>query len=263
MSVESNAVKTTAKTAIKDRYLRLVASSVLIIFAWILCYNLSALSVAIIGSFGAVSLFVLMLIFLILPLGLGLLRVIWRALFEAEDNLISVFYWFGEKSLYLRALKLIWLFFIRAVIWLLLLNIPSLILGFLSHGFIFELLNRSAPVWTANFGYFSVILRNVSFVLVFFFMLKFYMAPLLMIADENMDVNEAMYISAIISKKSAVDFIGLAVSCFLWIIASMFVLPLPFTLPYLLSFYGVHTRFAVTEYNLHISETATRLEGFI
>ena len=263
MSVGSNAVKSTAKTALKGNYLSMVVSSLILAFSWILCLNLAFLLMPVVGEIGTFIIGVLMLLFLLLPMVLGLLRSVWRLLFGVRDNPLSVFYWFSEKSQYLRSLKLIFQISMRIIIWLVVLNLPSLLLFFFSRSYFFEMIGAEVPVWTANFGYFSIILRNVSFVIVFFVMLKYYMAPILVIADENMDVNEAMYTSAVIAKKSSIDFIGLIVSSILWIIASFLLMPLPFTLPFLLSFYAVHTRFAIAEYNLHISEQRTRQEGFI
>lgn len=263
MSVGSNAVKATAKTALKEKYLSVVVSSLILIFSWILCLNCAALLMPIVGEITSLAIVVLMLLFLLLPMGLGLLRSVWRLLFGVKDNPLSVFYWFSDKKLYSRSLKLIFQISLRIIFWLMILNLPTLLLHFLSRSFFFEMIGAEVPAWTANFGFFSVILRNVSFVIVFFIMLKYYMAPILVIADENMDVNEAMYTSAVISKKSSIDFISLIFSSILWIIASFLLMPLPFTLPLLLSFYAVHTRFSITEYNLHINEQRTRLEGFI
>lgn len=263
MSVGSNAVKSTAKTALKENYLSTVASSLILIFSWIVCLNCAALLMPVVGEIGVFIIAVLMTVFLLLPMALGLLRSVWRLLFGVSDGPLSVFYWFSDIKLYSRALKLISQFGLRIILWLAILNLPSLLLFFLSHSFFFEMIGTEVPVWTANFGFFSVILRNVSFVIVFFVMLKYYMAPILVIADENMDVNEAMYTSAVIAKKSSIDFISLIASSILWIIATFLLMPLPFTLPVLLGFYAVHTRFSITEYNLHISKQRTRQEGFI
>lgn len=263
MSAGSNAVKSTAKTAIKENYLKLVVSSLILIFSWILCLNCAALLMSVVGKISTLIIVALMLLFLLLPMALGLLRSVWRLLFGVSDSPMSIFYWFAHRKLYSRSLKLIFQISMRTIFWLVILNLPSLLLYFLSRSYFFEMIGTEVPVWTANLVFFSVILRNVSFVIVFFIMLKYYMAPILVIADENMDVNEAMYTSAVISKKSSVDFIGLIVSSILWIIASFLLMPLPFTLPFLLGFYAVHTRFSIAEYNLHISEQRTRQEGFL
>ena len=83
-------------------------------------------------------------------------------------------------------------------------------------------------------------------------MLRFYIAPILFVADENMDVSETLHMSTVISRKSSLDFIYLISSFIGWILISVLVIPLIFTLPYILTSYAVHVRFAIAEYNKHI-----------
>ncbi len=263
MSVGSNIVKQTAKTALKGNYLRVFVACLILTFSLIVTANISGLLGIVVGDFiEAILLFILSTLFFY-PLALGVLRYVWRILFSVTDSPIAVFYWFSEKRLYFKALKLIFQFAFRIVFWLAVLNIPSLILYVLSKSFIFELFDTAPPLWTANLGYYSLLLRNLSFVLVFFIMLKFYMAPLLFVADDNMDVSEAMFNSSVIARKSSIDFIGLFFGSFGWILLSFLILPLPFTLPLLFSYYAVHIRFTVSEYNRHIENSKLADLGFV
>ncbi len=262
MSVASNVVKQTAKTALKGNFARVLAASMIFIFTWIISTNLVGILSIFAGKtvIGIIS--IIISIFITLPIGLGLLRYVWRMLFSACDNPISVFYWFSDKKLYIRAIKLILNIIARAAFWLLILNIPSILLYALSKSFIFELIGTATPLWTANLGFYPPLLKNISFVIVFFIMLKYYMAPMLFIADENMDVGEALYKSTVISRKSSYDFLGLLLSSLGWIALSLLVLPMPFTLPLLISYYAVHIRFTVAEYNQHIESTKFTEAGF-
>ena len=263
MSVGSNVVKITAKTALKGNYIKVAVASLVLILSWLLCINSTVLLQNIVGGFCSAVIFALIFVFLLAPLALGLLRYIWRILLGVADNPVAVFYWFSNKKLYIRSEKFVFQYVFRVLIWLAILNIPSILLYILSQSYTFELFNTSAPIWTANLGYYSIGLRNISFVLVFFLMLKFYMAPLLFVADDNIDINEAMYNSSVISRKSSIDFISLIASSIGWILLSFFCLPLPFTLPLLMTFYAVHIRFTVFEYNRHIEESKIEYEGFI
>ena len=262
MSVSSNAVKVTAKTALKCNFFNGMISSLILIFTFLLCSNIAGALSLVIGDIAAEILFFIMAVLLLFPIGLGVLRYIWRMLFSAKDSPLYTFYWFSSKELYLRALKFIAQLVVRIVFWIAVTNIPSILLFVLSKNYIFELFDSSMPIWTANLGYYSIVLRNISFVAVFFIMLKFYLAPVLFVADDNMDCNEALYISSVISRKTSLDFIGLIFSSIGWIALSVFILPLPFTLPLLLSYYAVHTRFSVAEYNRHIEERVNSV-GFI
>ncbi len=252
MSVGSNVVKLTAKTALKGNYLKVAVASTILVFSWLICVNSAGLLSFVAGNNFAVIVSFILLAFLVLPISLGVLRYVWRILNGVSDNPISVFYWFSEKELYFKAVKLILQFVFRIVFWFAVLNIPSVILFALSKSFLFEFFGTAPPLWTANLEYYSILLRNISFVLVFFIMLKFYLAPMLLVVDENIDISEAMYTSSVISRKSSIDFIGLIFTSLGWLFLSFFVLPLPFTLPLLFGFYTVHCRFAISEYNRHI-----------
>lgn len=263
MSVGSNVVKITAKNALKDNFLKASIACLILVFTWLICVNSAGLLSYAFGNAVAELFFVLLAIFLVLPVFLGVLRYIWRMLHSVTDNPVAVFYWFSEKALYVKAIRFILQYALRIALWFAILNIPSLLLFALSKSFIFDFVGTSTPLWTANLEYYSVLLRNISWVLVFFITLKFYLAPILLIADENMDINEAMYLSSVISRKSSIDFIGLIFSSAGWILLSVFVLPLIFTLPLLLGFYTVHGRFAVTEYNCHIKQSESDSTEFV
>jgi len=138
----------------------------------------------------------------------------------------------------------------------LLLNIPFFIVKALSHSFLYELIGLSVPFWAANLTSVTVILRLISNIALIFIMLKFYLAPMLFVADDNMESVEAVHMSSTISKKSYVDFIYLGFSFFGWILLSGLVIPMIFTLPYIALSYLIHSRFVISEYNTHIEQTS-------
>lgn len=254
MTIGTNVVKITAKTALKGNWIKTIAACMVLVFTVLICTNAAGLLSFVTGETAATVISILMAVFLTLPLALGVLRYIWRMLFSADDSPISVFYWFSSKELYIKAMKFIMLIVFRVVLWLAILNIPSLLLYILSKSYVFDFFDMSMPLWAANLSYYRVFLQNASVIAVFFILLKFYMAPLLFVADDNIDANEAIHMSTVISKKTAIDFIYLCFSFFGWILVSVFVMPLIFTLPYMLTSYAVHSRFAIAEYNRHINE---------
>lgn len=252
MSVSSAAVKETAKERLKNNYSKTFVASLVFIFAGLLIISVGSLLSDVTGDIIAIIFSACLTVFLIAPLGLGLLKYIWKINLCVADGPVAIFYWFSAKNLYVKSLKFILHYTFKLLIWLMILNIPSFLLFAFSKTFFFELFNIAPPVWTASLDYYSVILRNISFVGVFFIMLKYYMAPVLFIADENANALECMYNSSVISRKTSYDFISLIFNQAHIVLLTLLVLPMPFTLPYLLSYYVTHTRFAVEEYNLHI-----------
>ena len=140
----------------------------------------------------------------------------------------------------------------RALFFGIILFIPSFIVDLFSSSFIYDVLKMPTPLWTSNLYYLSLFLKTVATVILIFIMARYYMAPFLIAADEDMEVDEAIHMSDTISKRTMLDFIYLFFSFFGWILVSVLVFPLIFTMPYILISFGVHVRFAIAEYNKRI-----------
>lgn len=255
MSANSRVVKITAKATLKNRFVSSVFSALSLIFCcFIGVFSTSYISL-VVGDIVSTVLLLLYSFFLSVPLFFGVLRFFWRMLFSSNDNPVSVFYYFSEKTIYLKCLKLTLKLVLKAIIPAIILFIPVFGLWLVSKGSIFEMINVSIPLWTANLTYIFIFVRTLAIILLVIHMFKYYLAPLFFIADENMDLDEVMHMSTVISKKSSIDFSYLIFSFSGWIILSLLVIPLVFTLPYFFSAYTVHFRFAVAEYNKHVEET--------
>ncbi len=249
----SKIVKITAKTALSGNMLKAIIVSAVFLFCCFIC-NYSAGIFSYTGYYVFSDIiYILMSIFILTPLFLGLLRYIWRMLFSVYDNPVSVFYYLSEKAIYIKALKFIFNLIFKALPVGILLYFPNILLWFFSKDFFYQTFDLTMPLWVANINQLLVILNLVAGVILIFYMLKFYLAPILFVADEEMAVEETLHMSAVISRKSSLDFIYLATSFIGWILLSVLVIPLIFTLPYLLSSYAVHVRFAIAEYNKHIA----------
>lgn len=254
MSASSRAVKITAKTALKNNWV----SSIVVSTVTVLCYLaiqliLSVLSSAI-GNIASVAVFFVLLFFLFLPVGMGFLRFFWRMLFSVEDNPVSLFYYFSDSKLYLKTLKLFGSMALYAACAGFILYLPAIAVWLISQSFVYDLLGMPIPMWSANLNYVLTFFITTASAALIFMMLKFYLAPMLFVADDNIDYDEAIHMSKTISKKTALDFIFLGFSFFGWIVLCLFCIPTIFILPYIVTSYLVHSRFAVAEYNKHISE---------
>ena len=250
----SSVIKKASKATLKGRW----GVSIFVVSILLIVYFLCSYSAAIFSFFSGdvlANIFLFFLeIFIVYPTFLGALRYFWRMLHDNEDNPIAVFYFFSSKKLYFRSLSLIFNLAFKALLYGLLLNIPVFIVTALSHSVLYEMIGLSMPFWTANLTGVTFILKLISGIALIFVMLKFYLAPMLFVADENMESAEAVHMSSIISKKSSIDFIYLGFSFFGWILLSFLVLPIIFTLPYIAFSYLIHSRFVVSEYNEHITQ---------
>ncbi len=254
MSASSRVIKLTTKTALKKHWVSAIITSTIAVLIYFICKLISSVLSIVIGNVSAMVIFYSSLFFLILPIGLGLLRYFWRILFSVCDNPMSIFYYFSKKELYFKAIKLEFLILIRALGFAAILYLPAIAVWIVSNNFIYDALDLPIPMWSANLNYVLSLLRTTASAVLFFAMVKFYLAPMLFVADDDIDVDEALLMSKVISKKTALDFIFLAFSFIGWILLSFLYVPTIFILPYILTAYLVHSRFSVAEYNKHIQQ---------
>ncbi len=249
MTITSYAVRKTARTALKKNWLNAVIACVAGLFSFILCVYAGSFFAIPAGDTAGNVLQVILAFFLLLPLFLGILRFYWRSLFGVQDNPLIIFYYFTEKRLYLRALKLWGALALRALVIGVLLFLPSWIAQLFAGSVIYDYLHLSIPLWTSNLLYVAQILRAAASVVLLFVMLRYYLSPILLIADEEMQVTEALHLSVLESKTSSLEFLALIGSFIGWGLLSILIFPLVFTLPYFLTACCVHGRFVFARYN--------------
>lgn len=262
MAAGTKAVKTTAIITFKANAIHCIIAGLILVFSYFCCVLTSSLfSFANLIFLDFIFKYLLMFL-LIFPLTMGLLRFNWRIIFNVKDDCISVFYYFSNRKLYIKCLKLeihlIFKAFSRSFIFFL----PALFAKLFSQKFFYDFFNIRMPVWAGNLGPIFNGLLTFGFVILIFMMLKYYLAPMLIVADENIEIEEAFHMSDIISKKSVIDFIFLCGSFLLWYFASYLIFPLVFTLPYMILSYLYHCRFTVAEYNSDIKILNNRENNF-
>lgn len=249
MLAPSPVVKQTAKNALSQCFLTAIAVSCLLLFI----YCIGGLIASMVSIFadltGYIITLVLIAIFALSPLTLGVLYYFRRLIWEGRDSVLIIFKYFSSLDEYKRALHFTLLIFLRLVITALVTFSPCIVVWVLSNDVFYEALGMSLPIWASNlWALNSVIAIFSSFVLVFI-MLRFYLAPFIFVASDDIDSAEAVNMSSIISKRTGGDFFGLVLSFAGWIVISLFVAPLVFTVPYFAASYCVHCRFAITAYN--------------
>ncbi len=257
MVASSSIVKLTARTALKDKWLKSAA---------IICtYLFSAFSVGFVASI--LSLFVgtnvvasvvgLLALFFNLPLSLGLIRYFWLLLLGKEQNLSSLFYYFTSKALYKKAIGFTLLFWIRTLLYLYLFSIPSFIVMTLSNPAYYAELNATMPLWASSVSAVVAIFGIIAVVATFFTMAKFYIAPMLFVANDNLKVTEIFNLSKKVTKGNVIDFVYLIFSFFGWLVSNVLIAPLIFTGPYITCGYLVHCRFVIAQYNKSLDTAKT------
>ena len=261
MATSTKAIKAAAKDIIKKNAFETLIAGIIFLFTFLICYYTASVFLYMDSVLLSSLIFYLMLFFIIAPTFLGLVRFYWRTLFGVCDNPIAVFYYFSDKSEYLKCIKLFFTVIVRALPVCFALYLPYLLVWLLTQNFTYDILNITMPLWTASLSNVAIILHIIADITIKLYFLKYYIAPTLFVANEEMSIKEILNMSRILSYKSAVDFIFLIISFVLWIVLSIFILPLVFTLPYMLLAFNAHIRSAIGEYNEHIN-TLNATKGF-
>lgn len=249
MLAPSRVIKQTALTAIRGNWLKSIVVSSAVIFALFVCILVSDLIATITSQVFGIMLLVLLCFLLISPLFLSALNFWRRLLWGEDDNPVLIFSCFADIYEYRRSLEITAMIAVRLLANGALLLSPCLIVRIFASSRLYSIINVPMPVWAGSLIYVASFLGVLGGLALFFLMLKLYIAPFLFVADCNMDADEAINMSTIISKRTSSDFFWLIISFSGYIIAGIFVIPLIFILPYFVCAYLVHCRFAVAQYN--------------
>lgn len=103
----SYVVKSTAKSALKGRFITAGVAGILPYFIYLVILALSGVFAMILPHrlFVVLALFVLLSVFLFAPAMLGSVRWFWRMADGCEDSPTEIFYYFSSFNNYKRAIK--------------------------------------------------------------------------------------------------------------------------------------------------------------
>lgn len=262
---DNKVVKITAKTALRDRKTEAAIVSLLGIFAVLLLSILSSVfSVSSDKAFTVITVVfsILFSVFAVAPLFLGIVRYFWRMTDGAKDGLSSVFFYFGSKKGYIRALKLIFVVGWRVLTAAVVCMLPYAVVSAISGSELYRILGYEVPLWVPNFALIRSFLYILGISAAILYVARYYLAPILVVMDEDMLLLEAVHISSMVSKKSVGSFISLLLSLIVWIVLTALLIPAVYTLPFVLACYVIHCRFAIINYNLLIDNYENSMLGY-
>jgi len=254
LSTSSKAVKHTSKVIYNKNIMHSIVTGLVFLFSvyalYVACSLLSFTQIPFIADI----LFLILAVLVIIPLTMGIVRYYWRIICDVVDNPVCIFYYLSDFKLYKKALFLTFSLCFKAFLRALIIFAPALTVKLITQEFFYSFLKIPIPLWVGNFGPIFNGLVFLGIIALFFSMIRYGLTFALFVFDENMEVEEIMNMSNIISKKSSVDLIYLFASFIPLILLSLLIFPLIFTLPYFCIAYLIHARYAVTEFNSHIEK---------
>lgn len=249
MLAPTKVIRENSRIALKKDYLHYIAVSIMLLLTTVFTVLAVEIFSEIAGDVFAVLVLLLLLIFLVFPVFLGILRFFWRCQFNANDTVSDAFYYFASVSVFFRAAKLSLLLALKTALIAAVCFAPTIFAQILCNPEFYELIGVQFPDFATNLWFTRGCLSAAGTIAFLFTGLRYYLAPFLLVVDENIIPSEAIEISRIISKRTRSDYIGLVFSLSGWIILSFIGIPLIFTVPYFIMAYIVHSRFAVAQYN--------------
>ncbi len=252
MLAPSPVVKLTAKKALKPCFLQAVAACSVLIFGFYIVELIGTLVSVFADVLGYFTIAAVFAVFAVAPLFLGVLNYFRRLVWDQKDSILIIFKYFSNKELYKRAIKFNLLLALKLITASVVFFSPYFIVCLISNEKLYEFLGLSLPVWTSNLWALNSFVVLISLLLVCFYMIRYYLSAFIFVANDEIEPAEALNMSQIIARRTGGDFFGLVLSFAPWIIISVFVAPLIFTVPYFMASYVVHCRFAITAYNLDV-----------
>ncbi len=255
MSLSGSLIKRKSKDILKQNSVNFAITAIIVMAVWFIISNFSAVIEIFTTTNGYKAVFALFSVLIFFPVLMGFLRYSWRAISGVVDNPILIFYYFSEKRLYFKVLKFAYSIAWRIIICYFIFYIPVFVLKIITGTLIYEILDTPIPMWTFNLTNIEIFLKILAATATVFSVIKYYMAPMLFVADENMDIAEAIHLSTVLAKRTTIDFISLVFGFTGWILLSFLSVPIIFTLPYMTIAYLIHAYTAVNAFNQLISNT--------
>lgn len=254
MTVSISGIKSEAKKTLFGNWVIAIVSALTMIFSFLIIQNMAWAFSIVFGDVVA-NFVMLSLIFLLCgPQILGVFRLFWRIHGGAVESPASTFYYFSSLKRYFKAIRLCFMLLLRLLMFSAIFHLPAILLYVISSPALYDFLKMPIPMWSQYLEYLVNFFISIGAVLVICSMLRFYLAPVLIIADDNMEAEEAVHMSAVIAKTSFTDFVFLVLSLLFYIIISLLFIPLIFTLPYFIMCYIIHSKEAIKDYNERIKK---------
>lgn len=212
----------------------------------------------------AVTIFAIILLWqsVFAPLFFGILRWFW---FTDEKSVLpfeEIFCYFSGIRAYLKAISLSFRIFLRVISILLICMLPAFIVVAASSPTTYDILGSQMPSWATYVWLLGNVLTVLGIIVSFILLLKYIAAPIIMINDNNVSPQEALHLSAVLTRGFAGKSISVIFSLLGWMLLSVLVIPMFYTVPYIFSTYCVYTRSLITIYNSTANPPAPSFTGY-
>ncbi len=246
----TKAVKSTALITLKGIWAVSCAKAMIPVFATIIILLSCVLLSLPFGDILAYIIFVLLFSFIGAPLWLGTVRTYWKSANGKNEGVSGCFYYFSGKTEYTRALKYNLKILFHWLKVALILFLPAILVNVFTSSEIYELFGVSIPLFVMNLRYLDNVFHIAALILAIAHLISLYLPAFLFVSIEDMSPKECFERGIEIGTYTKSRFFTHLLGFTGWILFSATLIPLLFTMPYLLMSYVVECRYNVAFYNL-------------
>ncbi len=188
-------------------------------------------------------------VFVLMPVVLGTMRWFWRMINEKDDVISSVFYYYGSRSNFKRALNITLVF----GAWTALLGVISMLayylVSFVSSDWLYDMIKLAKPEIFASGALINFILLICRVFFVYLLIRVIGFIPLAVIMEDKAP-KDVFAASVKIFADYSWKTLGLLFSFIGWFALSLLIAPLIFAGPYFITAVVLFVKYAVNNYNL-------------
>lgn len=261
MLPKSRVIKLTARTGLRGHWPEAMAVTVILSLSILFAEMFRATVASVFGTMLSTSdgrftvpglvvmLFVaVIVIFFSVPLCLGVVRWFWNLSGSKVRPIREIFYYYSEWHLFTKSVFTAARLLVKVLWAALLCYLPAWLVWALTQNSVYELigikpLTDAAVLWPLL--YLFCILSTLVLLKI---ILRYLLAPILVILDEDLDPGDAVNISKTIAKTHKNAYVYIFLSFLGWIAFSAFGVTLLYTLPFLFMSYAVFARFAISNH---------------
>jgi hypothetical protein len=181
---------------------------------------------------------------------LGTIRSYWRGANGQIDGVSGCFYYFSSKKERKRAFKFNLILLLHWLKVALLLLLPAIIVHIATGSEIYEFFGISIPLFLMNLRYLDNVFYIIALVLATAHLISLHLPAFLFVSCEDKTPRECFSRGIDIGRYTKSRFFTHLLGFSGWILLSLTLIPLLFTMPYLLMSYVVESRYNVAFYNL-------------
>lgn len=256
-------VKNSAKDLLKGKYFSLLEITFICVFLGvfiaIFCDFIGLVSPNAASLFIQVIVLTLFWLFLICPFLLGIIRYFWKFSFLNNEELGDLLFYFSTKNRYFKSVRFAFVIFTKIAVVAFFCFLPLIIVLLLNASWLYVIFGTSPPIWAAGLIFISSYLKFFCSLIFIYSISKLYLAPVLIVTDNNMTALESLHISSLLSSDYLLSFFKLLIKNIHYVVLSFLVVPTIITIPFMAVCYVIHAKTAFDSYNEKQNNYAERL----